>query len=629
VDLRQHLGAAALSSADASAIQASESSDPQAMKLYAEALQHMRGYDAVTARDFLQKAIAADPNFAQAHAALASNLMTLGYDDQAKAEAQKAVTLSANLSREDRLQIEALFRQTTHEWTKAIELWGALFNFFPDNPTYGRKLANAQRMANKGKDALATIETLRKLPPPASTSPNLDLDEARAAFSIGDFQRDLAAASQAETHALALGEPFLAAAAQLEKCTALRYLGRLSEAAIACQNAKATYSRVGDPLGTDLALLRSALIVEGQGDLEGAQRLFEQSLAIAQRVGDNLNTAANLNNMGVLLSLRGEHHLALERYQQALVVNRQINRRFGINVALSGIAHELATIGNLTEAIPKYREVLLQVHEMGQQAAESEDLENLGLALLLEGELAESEKTLNQALEMCRRTGSKGTCAIAFSALGSLQHSRGNLERAKSFLEQALAINTGIGDDFRIADDKISMAQLYIDEDHPEQAEPLARDAREVFKKHGYAEAATFGSVILAQALLAQGKSSEASKELDTISSGTVEDEVLRLTLGLVEAGVRAASQKPEDQAAALQILKSTQLESSQHSFKEFELEARLGIGELEIQSGKPAAGRAHLAALEKEAASKGFLLVAHKAAAARAKSPSPSTPQR
>jgi eukaryotic-like serine/threonine-protein kinase len=619
-DLRRRLGVAELTPADANALQASQSTNPEATRLYAEYLQHTREYENVAARDLLQKAIAADPNFALAHAALAGTLMNLGYNDQARTEAQKAFDLSSNLSRENRLQIEALLRESTHEWNKAIDLWGALFKFFPDNLKYGLKLAYAQRMAGKGKDAQATIETLRKLPPPASTNPNLDLDEARLAFTLGDFKRDLAAATQAEQRAIAIGEPFIAASAQLEKCSALRYLEQFAEAAIACQNAKETYSRVGDPVGMDLALLRSALIAESQGDLDGAQRLFDQSLAIAQKVGDNLNIAANLNDLGILHVLRGEHHLALQSYQQALAVNRQINRKYGINIAMSSIAHELADSGDLTQAIPKYREVLLQLHEAGQQSGQAEVLSNLAIALHQKGELAESEKTLNQALEMCHRVGTKSTCAVALSELASVQESRGNLDQAKSFLQQALAISSEIADDLSIAANKTAAAQLSIDEGHPEQGEPLARDARESLKRHGYAEVAIFANLCLAQTLLAQAKASDAAKELDSLPAEKADNEAVRLTLGLVKAGILSASHQPQDQTAALQLLKSTQREAAQHGYKEFQLQARLSIAELEIQSGKAVTGRAHLAALEKDATSQGFLLVAHKAAAARTK---------
>jgi len=44
------------------------------------------------------------------------------------------------------------------------------------------------------------------------------------------------------------------------------------------------------------------------------------------------------------------------------------------------------------------------------------------------------------------------------------------------------------------------------------------------------------------------------------------------------------------------------------------QFEAQLALGEIEMKSGKPASGRPRLAALEKEATTKGFLLIARKA---------------
>ena len=51
-----------------------------------------------------------------------------------------------------------------------------------------------------------------------------------------------------------------------------------------------------------------------------------------------------------------------------------------------------------------------------------------------------------------------------------------------------------------------------------------------------------------------------------------------------------------------------------------YQLEARLALAEIEIQSGKCNAGRSLLAALEKEAKAKGFALIARKAGFAIAK---------
>jgi hypothetical protein len=54
---------------------------------------------------------------------------------------------------------------------------------------------------------------------------------------------------------------------------------------------------------------------------------------------------------------------------------------------------------------------------------------------------------------------------------------------------------------------------------------------------------------------------------------------------------------------------------ASKHKYFGYQLEARLALGEIETGAGKIAAGRARLTALQKDAAAKGFLLIARKAA--------------
>ena len=58
--------------------------------------------------------------------------------------------------------MEGAYRETAREWKQAIEIYQTLFRFFPDNLEYGLRLANAQNSSGAPKEALATIETLRK-----------------------------------------------------------------------------------------------------------------------------------------------------------------------------------------------------------------------------------------------------------------------------------------------------------------------------------------------------------------------------------------------------------------------------------------------------------------------------------
>jgi hypothetical protein len=61
--------------------------------------------------------------------------------------------------------------------------------------------------------------------------------------------------------------------------------------------------------------------------------------------------------------------------------------------------------------------------------------------------------------------------------------------------------------------------------------------------------------------------------------------------------------------------------EAAAYGYVGYQLEARLALAEVEMIAGTPAA-RAHLEALEKDARSTGFGLIARKAASARGSEP-------
>src|SRR5208337_1385122 len=71
-DLRSKLGIGDISDADASSVRAAISANTEASRLYAEGLNKLRVFDALAARDLLEKAVASDPNYALAHSALSA-----------------------------------------------------------------------------------------------------------------------------------------------------------------------------------------------------------------------------------------------------------------------------------------------------------------------------------------------------------------------------------------------------------------------------------------------------------------------------------------------------------------------------------------------------------------------------
>ena len=182
--LRNECGAGEVTPEQATSIRASEPVNTEAAKLYAEGLAKLRSFDTMQARDLLTQAVGKDPAYAMAHEALAEVWSQLGYDDKAKEESRRAFELSAGLSRQDALGIEARFREETREWTRAVDIYHSLWTVFPDDPEYGLRLAAAQVSAGRGQDALLTISALRKIAAPMRRSAHRSGGVQRRGFFV-------------------------------------------------------------------------------------------------------------------------------------------------------------------------------------------------------------------------------------------------------------------------------------------------------------------------------------------------------------------------------------------------------------------------------------------------------------
>src|SRR6185295_8300847 len=124
--LRSALGATPLPSAASAAMRAAQPSTLDATRLYAEGIARLRAFDALGARERLERAVAADPDSPLAYSALAEAWRALGYDSRASDAAQRAFELSAKLPREERLLVEARAHETSREWDQAIASYRTL-----------------------------------------------------------------------------------------------------------------------------------------------------------------------------------------------------------------------------------------------------------------------------------------------------------------------------------------------------------------------------------------------------------------------------------------------------------------------------------------------------------------------
>lgn len=614
--LRENLGVGELPAAESEGVRASLPSNPEAARLYAEGLDKLRLFEALTARDLVQRALAIEPGHALAHAALASAWSILGYDRNASEEARKAFNLSAKLTREQRLSIEGRYRVTVRDWPKAVEIYKTLFGFFSDNLDYGVHLATTQTSAGDGKSALQTIATLRKLPAPLREDPRIDLAEALAAASRSDFALAQAAASHAIAGGEAKGTRSLIAQARLLQGRALWKLGSLVQAAESFKEAKRLFDIRGDRWGAANAMTNLGVVLGDQGDLAGAKNLYSESLATYRQIGNRKGTAAALTSLAILFRKQGESKEAMKTYREALQIYREIGDQDSAALTLNNLANLLGEQGKLTEAKKIYEEALGIFRELANKNAVATVLGNLGDVMVEEGDLTQARKEYEQSLAVFRETGNRSSVASRLALLGDLKLIEGDLASARQRHLEALAIREQLGEKGTVAESQLAVARLLLQEKQFSEAEGLCRSAIEEFRREERTEDEASARALLSQLLLAEGKSAEAQNEINHASFllKTSQSVRLRYSAMIAAASIGAAS---GEASQAIRALDKVIADATRAGLVQLQLEARLAAGQIEMASGRIQSGRGRLKVLERDAAAKGYGLIARKAATA------------
>jgi tetratricopeptide (TPR) repeat protein len=577
--LRQKLGVRGVTSEEAAEVAIALPSHSETAKLYSEGLAKLRVFDALAARDLLRQAVAAEPDYALSHAALAKAWAQLGYDENARTEVKKAFDLSSNLSRAERLLVEGRYREMTRDWTRAIEIYRALFDFFPDNLDYGLALASAQLGANKWKEALDTIAALRTLPAPLHDNPQIDLAENDAAQALGDNKRAEMALAHAVEKAQSAGASLLLAKARREQAWLFENSGKQQEVEGLIREAKQLYVASNDRGGVAQTATLEGITLERQGDHLGAKRKYEESLVIYRKTGNKLSLASGYDNLGDVLFYLGDLNEARRNYQEALSAYGDLGDQNGVSLVKLG----------------------------------------LGDVALAQGKHLQAKQMYGEALAICRSLGNRSREASALEGLAKVERLEGDASSARQDAAEAFAKKEEVGDKSEAAHVRLLLAQLAVDEGKNAEAAAAAQAGETVFEENKAKRYAAEANLILARALLAEGELSEARQRIER--AGTMAKEsrnsALEWATSITAAQIRAASGNRNDMGESMRRLERIVDEAGRAGFPDLALEAQLSLGEIELKGGNALAGRPRLESLERDSAKAGARLLALKADAA------------
>ncbi|MCP4590190.1 MAG: tetratricopeptide repeat protein [bacterium] len=614
--LRQDLGLGGLTPAQVLEIQATLPTDREAASCYFDGLARLWRWDVLGAHEVLEAAVAADPEHPLPHAAAAKAWLFLGYREKAREAAEMARELWSSLPQREKGEIEALYYETDRNWEEAIESYSSLFESYPEDVNYGFQLADTLILAKKHREALVTLRKLGELPGMA-TDPWIDLYQVRAHYGLDNYKEAKEFARKAVSKGQALGADLVKAEVRMREALVLQSLGKHKEAVNALEKARSLYEVGGDQLGLARTLHIEAETKYEQGDLEEALKLAQRSVDIYNDIGYKKDEAAVLTSMGHFLSRQGEIVEAEDLYYKARATFEEIGAKFEAAVTLSAIGDISSALGELTVALERYQEAQALFEELKNKGGLAVILTNIAEIHFLRGNLEQALEMHERAFEINHEIGDWSGKAYDGFRMGKVLAVQGDLGAARAKYKDAYATQNRLGEIASAAETRVELAKLDLLRDSAEEAERLADQAAEVFLKGGMVDSAALAQSVLARSLLAQGKVTEAREvidsALDSLDSGG--DRVTRLATGIVDALVRARSGETKEIAAALENLEALASKAAEVDFVEFEFEARLAAGEIEVASGNLAAAEARLDELMKDAKEKGFEQIAKRAA--------------
>jgi tetratricopeptide (TPR) repeat protein/tRNA A-37 threonylcarbamoyl transferase component Bud32/TolB-like protein len=473
--LRERLGAGRLTGTQQAEARASQPTTPEAARFYTEGVARLRLYDALGAREWLERAVAADAQHPLPHAALAEALARLGHDAAAAQEARRAGELARGLPRAEKLRVEGLAHETAGDLPKAIESYRVLFGFFPDDLEHGLRLARVLTNAGRAQEALTVVADLRRLPPPHGADPRLPLAEADARLSLSDFEGARQAARQAAKSAEGRDARHVQARAALVEGSALWGLGEQESAGASFALARDVFEQVGDRGGAAAAYNRMAGVPYERGDFRAAQAMFEQALAVCREIGDRRCIGRQLGNVAEARASRGELGPARAMYLEAAALNRD--------------SRNLAPL--------------------------ADNLNGLGTVRFYEADLAGASRDFEEALSIARSIGDRRHVGYALHGLGRVRLMAGDSGGARKAHEEALALRRQMNQSDTVAASSLALALVDLAEGKPAEAEPLATAAAAEFAREGFADYEAEALAVRAQALAATARRAEAQEAAD------------------------------------------------------------------------------------------------------------------
>ncbi len=462
---------------DADTAGAFRAASQESARLYTSALARLNAQQAADAVDLLEQAVEIDPRNPRVRAALGRALHQLGYEARAIEEGRLAMELSTPLPTAERLGIEGEYRSMVGDWPAAVAIYEQLWRASPDDLELGLEMAEALLQSGNASRAREVAAVLEQLPSAAAGDVRIQLIDARAAGSQGDFRRQAERAAAAADLAGQRGERLRRAQALLLEGWALRNLGEGQHALGVTTEAEGLFQQLSDQPGVGRARLQRGSLLYDTGDLDGARRVFEQGVQTFRGLENQGGLSQALNNLAVVSKRQGELDEAERMYSESLEISTETKNRVGMANALVNLGGIDLRRGALSRGQERFDTALELAREVGDRHQEAYALYYLAVASRRQGELPRAFDLQEQALDLRRSMGVRLGEAASLIDLGNLAIERANPVQAAEHYEAAVAIAEEVGHQSLLAYAQEGLGRVRYEEDRLTTAQELLTTA--------------------------------------------------------------------------------------------------------------------------------------------------------
>ncbi|MCP4655001.1 MAG: CHAT domain-containing protein, partial [bacterium] len=482
---------------------------PEVASLYVAGLREYRDFHVSRAAELLQQAVTTPGgDHPRVRLALARALADLMREQEAAQQLAAAVAGAGQLSRRQRLEIEAENLAFADDWRAAVTIYDELYRTSPGQVVFCVERARLRVYAQPDR-ALEILAECRDASDAILSGILIDLVAADAHFEKANVKKAQDLVRHAADSAEKAGWFYDLAIARLQELTYASELDDGETVILKIQDLEDAFNLGGSLRGLFSACVHKGVDFTAVQRFELAKKVLERCRDFSEARGYRAGDAVVGLNLGPVLSELGKAAEAVAELEEARETFEELNAMHEAAEAAANIGYVYHQGFQLAAAWQFYHDAATEFRGRGDGYDYATTVTNMGEVLFAAGFLEESQRMFRYAVDFQEEAGfDELDVAYARFRLAEVFTAQRKFEQAQRLYDDALS---GLESHPEFSGEaRLGRARLELALGNDERAESAAAKAAEELLAAGRSGLATLAQIAQARIMIERGRTSES-----------------------------------------------------------------------------------------------------------------------